>query len=161
MKVLPFMPLQAGYGAQFNDGVSRIPLPGGKGRNRVTSIGDSDLVHASWNLTGKDYSMFMGFYRDWGSTAEAFQVDLMLHSHELKRYTASFIPQSLQLVEKKGAHFLVSAQLEVHALPEFTDADLDYWRSVVSLLIIYGGYAQAMEVLNLLDKLVNEDLPHE
>ena len=161
MNVLPFMPLQAGYGAQFNDGVSRIPLPGGRGRNRVTSTGDSDLVHVSWNLTGRDYSAFMGFYREWGSTAEAFQVDLMLHSHQLKRYTASFIPKSVQLVEKKGPHFVVSAQLEVYALPEFTDVDLDYWRRVVLLLIIYGGYEQASEVLNLLAKLVNEDLPYE
>ena len=105
--------------------------------------------------------MFMGFYRDWSATAELFQVDLTLHSHEMKRYTASFVPKSLQLVERHGAHFLVSAELEVLALPEFTDADLDYWRSVVLLLIIYGGYTRAMEVLNLLDKLVNEDLPHE
>jgi len=67
----------------------------------------------------------------------------------------------VKLMGKNGPSFLVSAELEVLALPEFTDADLDYWRSVVSLLIIYGGYAQAMEVLNLLDKLVNEDLPHE
>lgn len=161
MKVLPFKPLQVGYGAQFNDGVGRIPLPGGRGRYRVESIGNSDSVRVSWRLTGKDYSMFMGFYRDWSATAEPFQLDLMLHSHEWKRYAVSFVPQSLQLVEKNAASFLVSAELDVFALPEFTDADLDYWRSVVLLLIIYGGYDQALEVLNLLDKLVNEDLPHE
>lgn len=161
MKYLPFIPLEAGYSAQFNDGVSRIPLPGGRGRYRVTEVGNSSSMSMSWSLSNKDYSMFMGFYREWSGTAELFEVDLVLDSHEVKRYTASFVPKTMKLVGKNGPSFLVSAELEVLALPEFTDADLDYWRSVVLLLIIYGGYDQALEVLNLLDKLVNEDLPHE
>lgn len=161
MNFLPFIPLESGYGAQFNDGVSRIPLPGGRGRYRVTEFGNSSSMTLSWSLSNKDYSMFMGFYREWSGTAASFEIDLVLDSHEVKRYSASFVPKSLKLVEKRGPSFLVSAELEVYALPEFTDADLDYWRRIVFLVIIYGGYAQAMEVLNLLDKLVNEDLPHE
>lgn len=159
--LLPFKPIADGYGAQFIDGVGRIQLPGGKGRYRVESIGNSTQVTLTWFLLGEDYSLFLGFYRSWSSTAELFEIDLILDSHEPRRYAASFIPKTLRLVEKKGAGFLVAADLEVMALPEFTDADLDYWRSAVAIMIIYGGYAQAMEVLNLLDKLVNEDLPHE
>ena len=103
-----------------------------------------------------------GFYREWKwHCCVVLEIDLVLDSHEVKRYSASFVPKSLKLVEKRGPSFLVSAELEVYALPEFTDADLDYWRSVVFLVIIYGGHDQAMKVLNLLDKLVNEDLPHE
>lgn len=158
--LLPFKPVSDGYGAQFNDGVGRIQLPGGRGRYRVESAGNSTQVRLNWFLLNEEYSMFMGFYRSWSSTAELFEIDLILDTHEPRRYTASFIPQTLRLVEKKGAGFLVSADLEITALPEFTDADLDYWRRIVFLVIIYGGYAQAMEVLNLLDELVNEDLPH-
>lgn len=158
--LLPFCPLQAGYTASFDDGVSRIALAGGRGRYRVGMVGNSTSVNATWALRDEKYSIFMGFYRNWSRTAQKFEVDLKLDSHQRKRYSASFIPGSVQLVSKSGRIYRVSAQLEVLPLPEFSDADLDYWWSVLQLFIIYGSYEVALQVLNLLAKLVNEDLPH-
>ncbi len=158
--LLPFLPLHAGFTAAFDDGVGRIALAGGRGRYRVEMQGNSNQVNATWALREENYSLFMGFYRDWTRTASMFEVDLKLDSHQIKRYTASFIPGSVQLVSKSGRIYRVSAQLEVLPLPEFSDADLDYWWSVLQLFIIYGNYETALQVLNLLAKLVNEDLPH-
>lgn len=158
--LLPFCPLAAGYTASFDDGVSRIALAGGQGRYRVEMAGNSTSVNATWALRAENYSLFMGFYRDWSRTAAMFEVDLKLDSHQIKRYTASFIPGSVQLVSKNAKIYRVSAQLEVLPLPEFSDADLDYWWSVLQLFIIYGSYETVLQVLNLLAKLVNEDLPH-
>ncbi|GAB3081200.1 hypothetical protein GCM10027287_17600 [Bordetella muralis] len=54
----------------------------------------------------------------------------------------------------------VAAMLEVDAIPEYDAGEWDYWATLIMLLMIYGSLPAAKEVLNLLNKLVNEDLPH-
>lgn len=84
----------------------------------------------------------------------------MIDSSESRRYVAHFVPGGARPVPIGGGVWTVSFQLEVDALPEFEDETLDYWGSLVMMLAIYGNVAAAKEILNLLAKLVNEDLPH-
>jgi len=71
------------------------------------------------------------------------------------------MPETARPVPIGGGGWSVSFQLEVDTLPEFDDADLDYWGSLVMMLAIYGTIPAAKEMLDLLAKLVNEDLPHD
>lgn len=159
--LLPFCPLKAGYSADIGDGTMRTPLDGGPGRYRATLADEPHMVSATWRLRDEKYSMFMGFVRNYRrSGAEAFEIDLRLETHRTERYVANFVPGSIRLVGKDGRFYTVSATLEVQPLPGLQDGDLDYWGSLIMMLTIYGSVAAAREILNLLAKLVNEDLPH-
>lgn len=158
---MPFCPAQAGYSADFGDGTLRVGLDGGASRYRAGVSGSSDTVAATWVLRSDEYSAFMGFVRNQKRLGSVpFLIDLPLQSHELVEYEASFIPRSVRLVSKTASVFTVAASLEVFSKQEFDDADLDYWASLVMMLAIYGSIPAAQEILNLLAKLVNEDLPH-
>lgn len=158
---MPFCPAQAGYSAEFGDSTLRIKLDGGSGRYRAGVSGNSDTVTATWILKGDEYSAFMGFVRNQRrSGGVPFLIDLPLESHELVEYEANFVPGSVRLVSKNATIFIVSASIEVLSKLEFEDDDLDYWSSLVMMLAIYGSIPAAQEILNLLAKLVNEDLPH-
>lgn len=96
MQKMPFYPLDAGYSSSVNDGVRRIALDGGGGRYRVDILGGADIVNATWRLYGDEYSMFMAFVRRWiRSGGQRFEIDLVLDSHEIETYQASFIPESI------------------------------------------------------------------
>jgi len=158
---MPFCPAQAGYSGEFGDGTLRVALDGGSGRYRAGVSGNSDIVTATWVLKGEEYSAFMGFVRNQKRSGSIpFLIDLPLQSHELVEYEAAFVPKSVRLASKSGAVFTVSASLEVFSKLEFDEAGLDYWASLVMMLAIYGSIPAAQEILNLLAKLVNEDLPH-
>ncbi|WP_286938881.1 hypothetical protein [Achromobacter sp. UBA4530] len=161
LQKMPFRPAQAGYAAEFGDGTLRVTLDGGASRYRARISGNSDTVTATWVLRGEQYSAFMGFVRNQRrSGSVSFLIDLPLQSHESVEYEAAFVPRTVRLVSKTAAVFTVAASLEVFSKQEFDDADLDYWASLVMMLAIYGSIPAAREILNLLAKLVNEDLPH-
>lgn len=157
---MPFQPAQVGFAATFGDGTQRIALDGGSARYRAGMQNMSDTVQATWVLRGENYAAFNGFVRNARRAGVPFLIDLSLQSHEMVEYEASFVPGSVQLVSRQGAVFTVVAQLEVFALDEFDDATLDYWGSMILFLAVYGSVAAAREIMNLLAKLVNEDLPH-
>lgn len=157
---LPYRPLQAGYSVDFGDGTESISLDGGSGRYRAGIQGSAHIVPASFGLQAEDYSAFMGFWRARKRDAQPFEVDLQIDEHELKRYVAHFVPKSLRLASVSGDVFTVSVKLEVDTLPEYDEETLDYWASLVMFLSIYGSFAAAREIMNLLAKLSNEDLPH-
>ncbi|NMK45518.1 hypothetical protein [Achromobacter sp. Bel] len=159
--LLPFCPLMAGYSADIGDGTIRTPLDGGPGRYRADLSGSPHMVSALWRLRDERYSMFMGFVRNYRRNgAEAFEIDLRLDTHKTERYVANFIPGSVRLVSKEGRFYTVSATLEVQPMPDLQVGELDYWGSLIMMLTIYGSFAAAREILDLLGKLVNEDLPH-
>jgi len=158
---MPFCPAQAGYSGDFGDATLRVQLDGGASRYRAGVSGNSDVVAATWVLRADEYSAFMGFVRNQKrSGGMPFLIDLPLQSHEMIEYQASFVPRSVRLVSKNAAIFTVAASLEVFSKLEFDDADLDYWASLVLMLAVYGSIPAAREILNLLAKLVNEDLPN-
>lgn len=158
---IPFCPTQASFAAEFGDGSLSIALEGGSGRYRAGPENQADAVNVTWVLEGERYSSLMGFWRNMRRLGGGpFLIDLSLHSHEMVEYQAYFVPRTFRLVARQGRIFTVAAQLQVLAKPEFDDATLDYWGSLVMMLAIYGSIPAAKEILNLLAKLVNEDLPH-
>lgn len=162
LEKIPFCPAQASFGASFGDGSASTALDGGASRYRAGPDNQSDTVDVSWVLRAENYSMFMGFFRKMRRLGGGpFLIDLSLQSHEMVEYTAYFVPRTLHLVSRQGAVYTVSAQLEVLSRDDFDQEDLDYWGRLVTLLIIYGNLPAAKEILDLLAKLVNEDLPHD
>lgn len=157
---LPYRPLQAGYGTDFGDGTESIALDGGSGRYRAGVEGNSHIVTASFGLQAENYSAFMGFWRARKRDAQPFEVDLQIDEHELKRYVAHFVPKSLRLASVSGDVFTLAVKLEVDTLPEYDQETLDYWASLVMFLSIYGSFAAAREIMDLLAKLANQDLPY-
>lgn len=162
MDVMPFRAIQAGYGAELGDGSQRIGLDGGAGRYRAGLEGVTHMVNATYAEFGENYDLLMGFWRKMRRIGGGpFQVDLCIDTHTPRRYTAYFIPGSARPLPMGGGGWSVTFQMEVLSLAEFDNPDLDYWASLVTLLVIYGSMPAAQEILNLLDKLVNEDLPHD
>lgn len=157
---LPFKPIEAGYAFQPGDGTQSVQLEGGSGRYRSVVQDNSSRVNCSWALVGDEYSRFMGFWRNAGRGGGwPFEVSLVLDCAEARWYRAMFVPQSLNAVPQGGV-WIVSAQLEVEPLPEFSDPSLDYWGSLILMLSLYGDVPAVREVLNLFAELANEDLPN-
>lgn len=162
LPVMPFRAIQAGYAAELGDGSQRIALDGGPGRYRAGLSSMPHTVNATYAEFGEDYDLLMGFWRNMRRQGGGpFQVDLCIDTHTPRRYTAYFMPGTARPTPVGGGVWSVTFQMEIESLPEFEDPDLDYWASLVTLLIIYGSLPAAKEILNLLAKLVNEDLPHD
>ncbi|CAB3680508.1 hypothetical protein [Achromobacter kerstersii] len=158
--VLPFLPIQSGYGVKPGDGTQRIALDGGSGRYRAGLRGTPHMITATYALFGEEYDAFMGFLRNIERAGgEPFQADLVIDGTRKRRYVAHLIPGSAS-ASISGNVFTVSVTLEVDRLPDYDDATLDYWGSLVMMLAIYGSIPAAKEILDLLAKLANEDLPH-
>lgn len=160
--VMPFRPVQAGYTPALGDGSQRIGLDGGSGRYRAGVQGAPHLVAVTYVVFGEEYDVLMGFWRSMRRLGGGpFHADLVIDSSTSRRYVAHFMPETARPVPIGGGGWSVSFQLEVDTLPEFDDADLDYWGSLVMMLAIYGSVPAAKEILSLLAKLVNKDLPHD
>lgn len=151
----PFCPQQSGYAAEFADGLVSTGVSGGPSYSRLDTTGNPSIVTASWVLRGRDYDLFMGHIRNWiRSGGDPFSIELALETTDPVEYRATFIPGSIRLIEKDGFKFVVSAQLEV--LPNFVSPCSDEWASRAALNAFYGD--DACEVMDILSKVVNEDL---
>ncbi|WP_175129160.1 hypothetical protein [Achromobacter piechaudii] len=159
--VMPFRPVLAGYAPVLGDGSQRIGVEGGSGRYRAGVQNASHMVAVTYVVFGEEYDMLMGFWRNMRRLGGGpFYADLVIDGSTSRRYVAHFMPETARPVPIGGGGWTVSFQLEVDSLPEFDDADLDYWGSLVMMLSIYGSIPAAKEILNLFAKLANEDLPH-
>ena len=160
--VMPFRPVQAGYAPNLGDGSQRIGLEGGSGRYRAGVQGAAHMLPVTYVVFGEEYDVLMGFWRNMRRLGGGpFYADLVIDSSTSRRYVAHFMPGTARPVPIGGTGWTVTFQLEVDSLPEFDDADLDYWGSLVTMLAVYGSLPAAKEILNQLAKLVNEDLPHD
>lgn len=158
--VLPYQPIQAGYGIQPGDGTQRIALDGGSGRYRAGVGGASHMVTATYALFGEEYDAFMGFMRTIErSGGGPFYADLVIDGSYKLRYVAHFIPNSAR-ASMSGDIFTVSVTLEVDRRPEYEDPDTDFWAQFLKFIEIYGSIRAAREAFNLLEKIVNKDWPN-
>lgn len=161
MDVLPICPAQAGYTASFNDGVLQITLDGGSPRSRVSYSGGVCPVEVTWVVNGDDYSLLQGFYRRQARRGySGFLADLILDDSVMQRYTATFRAGSLRLAGKQGGVFTVTASLLVDPLAKYADSETDPYEYIIDLLPYYGNVEAIRQVMNRLEKLVNEDWPN-
>lgn len=161
LDVLPFRAIQAGYLPELGDGSERIALEGGAGRYRAGIQNVSHMVTATYVTFGEEYDLLMGFWRKMRRLGGGpFLVDLPIDTSTPRRYTAYFIPGSARPIPIGGGAWNITFQMEVQSLAEFDNEDLDYWAQLIMLMTIYGSLPAAKEILDLLYKLVNQDLPH-
>lgn len=157
--LFPYCPIQDGYGVAFSDGILTTDLAGGPAFRRLDVVGGPSRVQVSFVLKSPDaYSLFQGHIRNWiRSGGDFFEIDIIVDSGEMERYEASFVPGSIQLVSKQGPVFTVSATLEVLPRYETLDEATDEAGAAAMVHAFYGPDTSGF--LNLLDQLVNEDLP--
>lgn len=151
----PFVPQQAGYTADFADGIVSSGIDGGPSFRRLDTTGNPFSVSASWVLACDDYDMFQGYVRNWmRSGGDPFIIDLVLEGLEAAEYQATFVPGTVRLSSKNGNVIIVNAQLEV--LPNFVSPCNDEWAARALMEAVFGD--DACEAIDILDKVVNEDL---
>lgn len=151
---LTLPPSQAGYGVEYGQASLYVELSGGPGASRRDFLGNVVRVSVSWSLPPEEANYLLAFRRTITNyESEPFLIDLCIDEAELKEYQAKFIPGSFRLVGYRGNERSYAAELEVE--PVMVDPDYD--AAVVMMYEIYGD--GGTEILNLLEELVNEDLP--
>lgn len=161
MDLLPICPTQAGYAADFRDGVIQVSLDGGSPRSRAGVSGNAYLVNVQWVVREDDYSLLQGFFRrQKRSGYSGFHADLILDSFEVERYVATFQAGSFRLTGKTGQVFTVGASLWVLPLAKYEDPETDPYEYILELLPYYGSVDNIRKMMNLLEELVNVDWPN-
>lgn len=144
---------QEGYSASIGDGVISQILDGGADRYRKSLKGVLHTVNSRWIVKEYGYLYLMAFYRVWTrNPSQPFLAKLCIDDAEVKPYEC-FFSGSPTLSDKEGKHFTVTATLRVK--PILANDDLDD-------LIVGAGNdgVDLAKLTNLLEKLVNEDLPN-
>jgi len=156
-ETLPFIPERSGYSANQADGVISVELDGGASRRRQDVIGKASNVSVQWRLTYKEYDYFRAFLQLISKNAsKSFRMGLILDSPDVTEYTCKFVPDSVSVSDPSGAHYIVTAQLEV--LPNVNENyTLPYLLSLRSELGISGGF-QAYNFDGVDDHISFEDL---
>lgn len=161
LPVMPFRAVQAGYAPVLGDGSQRIALEGGSGRYRAGAMGMAHTVSATYVASGLEYDLLMGFWRKMRRRGGGpFFADLAIDTSSLRRYQVHFMPGNVRPVPIGGGVWTVTFQMEVDALPEFDDEDLDFWAQMLKFVEIYGSIQAAFEAFKLLERLVNKDWPN-
>lgn len=147
-------PSQAGYGVDYGQASLYVELSGGPGASRRDFLGNVARVSASWSLPPEEANYLLAFRRSSVNyESEPFLIDLCIDGADLREYQAKFIPGSFRLVGYRGNERSYTAELEVKPVRE----DADYDAGLVLMFENYGD--EGALILNLLEELVNEDLP--
>lgn len=147
-------PSQAGYSVDYGQASLYVELSGGPGASRRDFLGNVARVSVSWSLPPEEANYLLAFRRtSTNYESEPFLIDLCIDEAELKEYQAKFIPGTFRLVGYRGNERSYAAELEVK--PVMDDPDYD-----AAVAMMYENYGDGgTEILNLLEELVNEDLP--
>jgi hypothetical protein len=148
--ILP--PDQSGYSVTDGSEVIRQQLDGGLGRYRADILNASREVNCQWTVGPDEYRYLRAFYNT--NKALAFSIDLYLDEPELTEHVAHFVPDSFSLSSQSGLTFVVNARLEVEPID-----NSEYDESLILMVDTYGGFEEAIEFMNGLEKLTNYDLP--
>lgn len=134
-----------------------VKLDGGASKYRRDVLNATSFVTVQWSLNPDDYKYIRAFYNTaTASGSVPFLIDLLLDFPELTQHQAYFIPGTMKLQSQAGLQYVVVAQLEVKPIPANEEDDLVLIMNK-ELDYLYGNDSE--EILNLLDELVNVDLP--
>ena len=144
---------QQGYSANIGDGVISQVLDGGASRYRRALKGVMHTITSRWGVKESGYQYLMAFYRVWAiNPNQPFIAKLCVDDSELKDYQC-FFDRSPTLTEQRGHFYVVTATLKVKPLKIDQAQD--------EMIIDAGNEGiDLAELLNPLEKLVNEDLPN-
>lgn len=143
---------QSGYTVDFGTSVIAQELEGGPSRYRVDSKNNVHYVNSTWVVSAKGYQYLIAFFHVWQrNPSQPFLAKLIIDNAVLDEYECFFRNGGFRLDSKNGRIYTVSATLEVAA--KLRDDVFD------DTLVMLGN-DQVLDVLNPLEKLVNEDLPN-
>lgn len=144
-------PLQRGYTPEVANNLLEQELMGGFARQRVQFVNNTHTVNASVMLDEKiKQQYFWAFWRSHQENPRPFFWRLVVDETESTTYVCQFIAGSLQVGERDGKVYSVSFALRLK--PNYTGKEFD------ETIIGMWESGDPRKLLNLLEKLVNEDL---
>ncbi|KAA0929487.1 hypothetical protein FQ082_01835 [Psychrobacter sp. ANT_H56B] len=145
-------PLQRGYTPEVANNLLEQRLMGGFARQRVQFVNNVHTVTPSVMLDEKiKQQYFWAFWNSHQKNPRPFLWRLMVDDVEMTTYVCQFVAGSLQIGERDGKVYSVSFTLRLkpnHTGTDFDETIIGMWES-----------GDPRKLLNLLAKLVNEDLP--
>jgi hypothetical protein len=145
-------PLQRGYTPEVANNLLEQALMGGFARQRVQFVNNVHTVTASVMLDEKiKQQYFWAFWRSHQTNPRPFLWRLIVDETSVATYVCQFVAGSLQLGERDGKVYSVLFGLRLK--PNNTGKDFD--ETIIGL----WNDGDPRKLLNLLAKLVNEDLP--
>lgn len=145
-------PLQRGYTPNVANNLLEQELMGGFARQRVQFVNNTHTVTASVMLDEKiKQQYFWAFWDGHQENPRPFLWRLIVNETELTTYVCQFVADSLSYGERDGKVYSVSFGLRLKPNTtnhEFNETIIGMWES-----------GDPRKLLNLLAKLVNEDLP--
>ena len=145
-------PLQRGYTPEVANNLLEQQLMGGFARQRVQFVNNVHTVTASVMLDEKiKQQYFWAFWRSHQTNPRPFLWRLIVDDTEMTTYVCQFVAGSLRINERDGKVYSVSFGLRLK--PNHTDKGFD--ETIIGL----WESGDPRKLLNLLEKLVNEDLP--
>lgn len=151
---LTLRPDAQGYSVSDGQDVIAIELDGGAMRYSRDKWGSTSRVSATWTLLPDQYQYLRAFYNTTiAKGALPFLCDLILDDPSPVEHVCRIIPGTMNLGSQQGFAYISSCTLEVE--PVMVDIEYD-----TALVMLYDEYGDgAYMILNLLEKLVNVDLP--
>ena len=145
-------PLQRGYTPEPANNLLEQTLMGGFARQRVQFVNNVHTVTVSVLLSEKiKQQYFWAFWNSHQKNPRPFLWRLIVDETSVATYVCQFIAGSIQIGERDGKAYSVSFGLRLkpnNTSNDFDQTIIDLWES-----------GDPRKLLNLLEKLVNEDLP--
>lgn len=152
MNSFALCPLQQGYMPQPAKNLLEQQLMGGFARQRVQFVNNVHNVNVSVSLHDKARQQyFWAFWRSHTFNPRQFLWKLMIDDTAMTTYQCQFIADSLQVQERNGLVYQVSFSIRCKPNASnhvFDQSIIDAWES-----------GSGTSFTNLLEQLVNEDLP--
>lgn len=153
MNSFALCPLQDGYTPQPANNMLEQALMGGFARQRVQFVNNVHTVNATVSVPDKAHQQyFWAFWRSHTLNPRPFLWRLTVDDADMTTYQCQFVADSVQVQERNGIPYRISFSVRCKPKPvdyEFDQSIIDAWET---------GNSAAL--FNLLEKLVNVDLPN-
>ena len=153
MNSFALRPLNRGMTFQPANNLLEQQLMGGFARQRVQFVNNVHTVNATVSLHDKARQQyFWAFWRSHTFNPRPFLWRLMIDDADMTTYQCQFVAGSVQVQERNGIVYRVSFSVRCKPKPvdhEFDQGIIDVWES-----------GDGAALVNLLEKLVNVDLPN-
>lgn len=154
MNSFALCPLQAGYSFSPGNNMLEQQLVGGFARQRAMFVNNVHQVNVSVLLATKLHAQyFWAFWRLHTLNPQKFLWRLITDSAEAQDHECQFVADSWSVGERNGVAYNVSFQVRCKPL---NNGDLTFDQQIVDL----WESGNPFEMLNLLEKLVNETMPN-
>ena len=157
-------PFTDGYGINLADDVMTTDTAGGEPRQRVGFIGAWHTVTATYKHRPAQHQYFLAFRNAY--RGQAFWAYLLVDDVVHRWYRCRFVKNGQISPRYGGGMFTVSVSLTVEPIPHSIDSNgnfIPYPHSVDEDMAMVAMYnmtdGQVDKYFNLLEKLVNVDLP--